>query len=475
MSDVIYDAAIIGSGPGGYVAAIRCSQLGLKTAVIEKNKTFGGTCLNVGCIPSKALLDSTDLLVAARERMKNHGIMTDGLKIDLAQMMKRKNDIVGRITGGVKSLLASYKVDTYEGTGRLNNNHSVSVENAEGRRTEIRAKNIILAAGSIPMELKDLPFDHDKIIDSTDALSLSDIPQRMVIVGAGAIGLEMGSIWSRLGTEVTIVEMMDQVLPYSDSASALRLFRILGKQGIDIRISTKVLSADRAGDKLKLILEDKEKNRSGLTCDKLLVAAGRKPCIEGLGLDEAGVEYDHRTLRIKTGKKYESSVPGIYAIGDIIEGPMLAHKAEEEGIAVSEIIAKGFGEVNYGAIPSVVYTWPEYASVGKSEDELKKDGVQYNTGVFNFRPNGRALASDNLEGFVKIYSDKKTDRLLGAQIIGGWASDLICEVVTVMEFGGTSEDIARTVHAHPALSEVVREAAMDVEGWSIHSLAKLKK
>ncbi len=474
MDNIKYDAVVIGSGPGGYVAAIRSAQLGLKTAIIEKNKNFGGTCLNIGCIPSKALLDSTELFITAKTKMQIHGIMLDPdkIKIDLKQMMARKDQIVAKMTDGVKLLLKNYKIDTYEGFGRLKNNHNIIIEKQDGTIMEIESKNIILASGSVPIELPILPFDHDKIVDSTDALSFDKIPEKLAIVGAGAIGLEMGSIWSRLGSEITIIEMMDQILPQSDINICGRLAQILKKQGLDFRLSTKIISGDIQNGKIKLIMKDTDGNQSELSCDKVLVAAGRKPFTEGLGLDEAGIQYEAQSKRIIVNKKYQTSIPNIYAIGDIIEGPMLAHKASEEGIAVTEIIAKGLGSVNYDAIPSIVYTLPEYASAGKGESELTKKGAPFKSGVFQFRANGRALAGENGEGFVKIFSDAKSDRLLGAHIIGPWASDLIGEIVTVMEFNGSSEDIARTIHAHPTLSEAVKEAAMDVENWSIHSLPK---
>lgn len=477
MIGIKYDVAVIGSGPGGYVAAIRCAQLGLKTAIIEKNKTFGGTCLNFGCIPSKALLDSTEMFSTVKYKMKNHGIMVDAdaVHVDLKQMMARKEQIVKKMTDGVNLLLTNYKVDAYEGSGKLKNNHTVIIEKPDGSMSKIESSNIILASGSVPMELPALPFDGDIIVDSTTALSFDEIPESLAIVGAGAIGLEIGSIWSRLGSEVTVIEMMDQILPQSDANVCGRLALILKKQGLDIRLSTTVRSADIQKGKVKLIMKDNNEAQSELICDKVLVAAGRKPLIDALGLEVCGVRYDDKSRRIIINKKYQTSVPNIYAIGDIIPGPMLAHKAQEEGIAVAEIIAKGFGTVNYDVIPSIVYTWPEYASVGMGEGELTKKGAHFKSGLFQFRANGRALAGENPDGFVKIFSDAESGRLLGAQIIGPWASDLISEIVTVMKFEGNSEDIARTIHAHPALSEVVKEAAMDVQNWSVHSLPKLKR
>jgi dihydrolipoamide dehydrogenase len=477
MDDKNRDVVIVGSGPAGYVAAIRCAQLGLSTSIIEKDKTVGGTCLNVGCIPSKTLLDSTDLYITAKNKIKNHGIMIDpeNIRIDVNLMMARKNQVVVKMTDGVKILLRNYHVETIEGIGKLRNEHAIVVHGSDDTKTEIIAKHIILASGSVPMELPMLKFDHRDIVDSTDALSFDEVPSSLVIIGAGAIGLEIGSIWNRLGSRVTIIEMMGQILPQSDTNTCNRLSQLLKKQGLDIRLQTTMTSYERRNGKIELSVKDKEGKISMLSCDKVLVSAGRRPFIDELGLDEAGVEYDSRTKRILVNKKYQTSVPTIYAIGDVIPGPMLAHKASDEGIAAAEIIAKGFGIVNYETIPSIVYTSPEYAAVGPGESELVKRGTAYESGIFQFRANGRALADDTPDGFVKIFSDTKSDRLLGAQIIGPRASDLISEVVTVMEFGGSSEDIARTIHAHPTLSEVVREAAMDIDNWSIHTLPKDKK
>lgn len=470
-----YDVAVIGSGPGGYVAAIRCAQLGLKTVLVEKNGAFGGTCLNTGCIPSKALLDSTELLVTARSRMKLHGINIDpdNIRVDLKQMMARKNAVVEKMTGGVKTLLASYKVDTFQGTGSLKRGNIIIVEKSGGSAVELNAGKIILATGSIPVELDALPFDGVNIVDSTSALSFEKVPEKLAVIGAGAIGLEMGSVWYRLGSEVTVIEIANQILPNSDSIACNRLMQMLKNQGLKIMLSSRVVSAVKNGNTTSLTVEEGLGKRSEFTFDKVLVAAGRKPFTAGLGLEDAGVKTDGKTGRITVDGKLRTAADGIYAIGDLVHGPMLAHKASDEGIAVAEIIGTGFGSVNYMTIPSVVYTWPEYASVGPTEDELKEKGTAYVTGIFQFRANGRALSSENGEGYVRIFSAKQDDRLLGAQIIGPWASDLICEIVTVMEFGGNAEDIARTVHAHPTLSEAVRESAMDAGNRSIHSLKKL--
>ena len=474
MDNNKFDVTVIGSGPGGYVAAIRSAQLGLKTAIIEKNKTFGGTCLNIGCIPSKALLDSSEMYLAAKSKMLPHGVSIDqsSIRLDLGAMMARKEKIVSKMTEGVKILLASNKVVTFEGLGRLKNSRTISVEKPDGSAMEIESGKIILATGSMPAVLPMLPFDGDKIVDSTGALSFTSVPGKLAIIGAGAIGLEIGSIWKRLGSDVVIIEMMDQILPQSESSTAARLAMILKKQGLDIRLSTTLKSYEIKDGGVVLTVFDKSGVSGSVSCDRVLVAAGRRPFTEGLGLSEAGVEFDAKSGRIEVGKNFETGVPGIFAIGDIIRGPMLAHKAQEEGSAAAEFIGGKFPEVNYDTIPSIVYTWPEYASVGKSEDDLEKTGRKYKTGKFQFGANGRAMAGENTEGFVKIISDPESDMLLGAQIIGPGASELIAEISMVLNYKGTSEDIAGTVHAHPTLSEVTREAAMDVLGRSIHSLSK---
>jgi dihydrolipoamide dehydrogenase len=477
MGEYDYDVVIIGSGPGGYVAAIRASQLGLKTALVEKEKTFGGTCLNVGCIPSKALLDSTELFATVKNRLSVHGIGIGEKQatVDLARMMSRKTGIVAKMTDGVKLLLANYKVKTIRGTGKLIGPHGVSVETADSGRVELSTANIILATGSEPMQLREMPFDHSDITDSTDALSFGEIPERLAVIGGGAIGLEIGCVWSRLGSKVTIVEMMDQILPQSDTGSASRLARILGDQGLDIRTSTRVTAFEKKkGGDIRLVLKAKDGSESELLATKVLVAAGRRPHTSGLGFSEVGVKIDEKSGKIETDKHMRTSVDSVFAIGDIVAGPMLAHKASEEGIAAAEFIAKGTGSVEYEAIPQVVYTSPEYASVGPAEAELAKKGVSFRSGVSLFRANGRALAEDSVDGYVRIYSDSGNGRLLGAQIIGPRASELIEEVVTVMGFRGSALDIALAIHPHPSLSEVVREAAMDADRWAIHSIPKLK-
>ena len=474
----MYDLLVIGSGPGGYVAAIRAAQLGLSCALVEKNHSFGGTCLNIGCIPSKALLDSSELYAhlhgAGGHDVSSHGIKVGKLELDLEAMMTRKQQVVEKLTSGVGQLLKGNGVETFRGIGRLVGKGRVEVISGEGKSETLAAKNILLATGSVPVQLPAFPIGKDGFVTSTEALSLESVPAKMVVIGAGAIGLELGSVWARLGAEVTVIELLDQILPGMDSEISHRLRGILGKQGLRISTSTRVLGYERAGkDKSEGVIlsaEGSDGEAQQFVADVVLVAVGRRPYTEGLGLAELGVKTDERSGQVIVDEGFRTSLAGVYAIGDLILGPMLAHKAEEEGIAVAEIVAGLPGEVNYDTIPSVVYTWPEVASVGKSEDQLKRDGIEYGKGSFPFRANGRALAMASEDGLVKILVDKRTDRVLGVHIVGPWASDLISEAVTVMEFGGSAEDMARTVHAHPTLPEAVREAALDVDGRSIHVL-----
>jgi dihydrolipoyl dehydrogenase len=466
-----FDLIVIGSGPGGYVAAIRAAQLGLKTAIIEKDSTFGGTCLNIGCIPSKAMLDSSELYQKIGFEAAVHGIGVGSVKLDLAKMLERKAAIVRQFTTGVAGLLKGNHVTTYHGTGRLAGNGAVDVAMSDGKpgkAERVEGRNIIVATGSASVELPNLKFDGKKIVSSTEALSFTQVPEKLIVVGAGAIGLELGSVWSRLGSKVEVVELMPQVLPGWDAKLARTLERLLQKGGMQIHLSTKISGA--ATSKKGVALSAQDKNGKAVTFEGnvVLVAVGRRPYSEGLGLDAAGVRLDSKG-RIEVDGRFRTNVEGVHAIGDVIRGPMLAHKAEDEGIAVAEMIAGKAGHVNYETIPGVVYTWPEVASVGKSEEQLKEAGVSYTAGEFLFRANGRAQAAEAGDGSVKILADAKSDRILGAHIIGPWASDLISEVVTAMEFGGSAEDIARTVHAHPTLSEVVREAALAVDRRSIHA------
>jgi dihydrolipoamide dehydrogenase len=495
---VEYDFLVIGSGPGGYVAAIRAAQLGLATALVEKDDTFGGTCLNIGCIPSKALLDSSELYArlggTGGQGIDTHGIKVGKLGLDLKAMMARKRQVVEKLTSGVGQLLKGNGVQTFKGVGKLAGTGRVEVNSGNEKKRILKSKNIVLATGSVPASLPIFPIGRDGFITSTEALSLRSVPSRLVVIGAGAIGLELGSVWARLGAEVTVVELLDQILPGMDSELSRRLRSILVKQGLQIVTGTKVLGYEKAGTRASgkskstktttnkggttaavLTAEAKEGDKQQIPADVVLVAVGRRPYTDGLGLAEVGIKTEEPSGRILVDEGYQTSLAGVYAIGDLIPGPMLAHKAEEEGMAVAELLAGKAGEVNYGTIPTVVYTWPEAASVGKTEDELKRDGVAYNKGTFPFRANGRALAMASEDGLVKILADKESDRVLGVHILGPWASDLIGEAVTVMEFGGSAEDIARTVHSHPTLSEAVREAALDVDGRAIHLLNRKKR
>jgi len=463
-----YDLVVIGTGPGGYVCAIRAAQLGLKVAVVEKRATHGGTCLNIGCIPSKALLHASELFEEAGHGFAAMGIGIDAPKLDLARMQAFKAEGVDGNVKGVEFLLKKNKIDVAFGTGRIAAAGKVVVALSAGGETTLETKAIVVATGSDVAPLPGVEIDETRIVSSTGALTLSAVPKRLLVVGAGVIGLELGSVWRRLGAEVTVVEFLDRILPGMDGEVARQFQRLLGKQGMTFRLSTKVAGVDASGKTLKVSVEpaaggDKEV----LEADVVLVAIGRRPYTEGLGLAEAGVALDGRG-RIAVDAHYASSVPGIYAIGDVIAGPMLAHKAEDEGVAVAEILAGQAGHVNYGVIPSVVYTSPEVASVGKTEEELKAEGVAYNVGKFPFMANGRAKANHQTDGFVKILADAKTDRVLGVHIVGINAGEMIHEAAVAMEFGAASEDIARTCHAHPTLSEAIKEAAMAVEKRAIH-------
>ena len=462
-----YDVTVIGSGPGGYVAAIRCAQLGLKTAVVEKWSTFGGTCLNVGCIPSKALLHASELFEEANHGFADMGIAVDP-KLDVAKMLAFKDDGVAGNVKGVEYLFKKNKIDTFQGTGALAGPGKVKVTAEDGSTQEIETKNTIIASGSDIARLPGVEIDETRVVSSTGALTLDKVPGKMVVIGGGVIGLELGSVWRRLGSEVTVVEFLDKILPPEDGEVSKQFQRILGKQGFKFKLSSKVTGVDASGKTLKVSVEPaKGGDTETIEADVVLVAIGRVPYTEGLGLKEAGVEMDDRG-RIKTDAHFATNVKGVYAIGDVITGPMLAHKAEDEGVACAEIIAGQAGHVNYEAIPSVVYTYPEVASVGRTEEQLKKDGVEYNVGKFPFTANGRAKVNRTTDGFVKILADKKTDRVLGVHMVGPDAGTMIAEVTLGMEFGAAAEDIARTCHAHPTLSEAVKEAALAVDKRAIH-------
>ncbi|MEZ5873552.1 MAG: dihydrolipoyl dehydrogenase [Hyphomicrobiales bacterium] len=462
-----YDLIVIGTGPGGYVCAIRAAQLGLKVAVVEKRATHGGTCLNVGCIPSKALLHASEAYADAEHHFADMGIKVKP-ELDLAAMLAFKDEGVKGNVDGVAFLLKKNKIDTYQGTSRILAAHQVEVTNDKGKKEVLETKAIVIATGSDVAQVPGIDIDEKRIISSTGALSLPKVPKRMVVIGGGYIGLELGSVWSRLGTQVTVVEMLHRITPGMDSEIAKHLQRILQKQGLTFKLGAKVTKVDAKGKDVTVTIEPVDGGKSEtLACDVVLVAIGRVPNTEGLGLADVGVET-HSRGRVVVDHKFQTTVPGIYAIGDVIAGPMLAHKAEEEGVAVAEDLAGQAGHVNYDVIPAVIYTAPEVASVGKTEDELKEAGVHYKVGKFPFTANGRAKVNRTTEGFVKILADEATDRVLGVHIIGADAGTMIAEAAVLMEFGGSAEDLARTCHAHPTLNEAVKEAALAVDKRPIH-------
>jgi dihydrolipoamide dehydrogenase len=464
-----FDFTVIGSGPGGYVAAIRAAQLGMKVAVVEKWATFGGTCLNIGCIPSKALLYATEQFEEAAHNFGKLGIDIPAPVLNHANLMQHKADTVASNVNGVDYLFKKNKITTFRGIGSIAAPGKVLVTPQSGATTTVETKTIVIASGSVSANLPGIDIDEKQIVTSTGAIALDKVPERLLVVGAGVIGLELGSVWQRLGAKVTVVEFLDRILPGMDSEVARQFQRMLQKQGFEFKLGSKVSGIDRNDDgSLKARIEPaKGGDVEFLDVDVALVAIGRKPYTEGLGLEIVGVALDERG-RVRVDRGYKTSVDGIYAIGDVIAGPMLAHKAEDEGIAVAEIIAGQAGHVNYGAIPSVVYTNPEVASVGKTEDELKAEGIDYKVGKFPFTANGRAKAMLATQGFVKILADVETDRVLGAHIVGRNAGEMIHELVSVMEFSGAAEDIARTTHAHPTLSEAIREAALMCGDGAIH-------
>ena len=464
MSQPPFDLLVIGAGPGGYVAAIRAAQLGMRVGCIEK-EYLGGTCLNVGCIPSKALLESSELLHQARTSFARHGIQTGDIRLDLDRMMKRKSGVVKKMTGGIRGLFRKNGVEHIEGTARIVGSGSVEVENAGSKET-LKAERILIATGSSPIEIPSLPFDGEFILSSTEALELPEVPGRLVVIGAGAIGLELGSVWNRLGSDVLVVELLDHILPGMDLEMGVQLQRLLEKQGLSFLLETRAEASEVRDGELHLTLASGSETQEQV-CDRVLVAVGRRPHTEGLGAEEAGVELDEGG-RIVVDEKYETGLPGVYAIGDVIAGPMLAHKAEEEGVAAVELMAGKAGHVNYDTIPGVVYTYPELASVGMTEEEAGEKGFEIRVGKFPFLANGRAHSLEATEGLVKVISDGETDRILGMHILGARASDMLAEGVVAMEFSASSEDLARTVHAHPTLPEAVKEAALAVEKRAIH-------
>ncbi|MEX2561338.1 MAG: dihydrolipoyl dehydrogenase [Pirellulales bacterium] len=456
-----HDLIVIGAGPGGYVAAIRGAQLGLNVGCIEKEAALGGTCLRIGCIPSKALLESSELYHEAKESLAAHGVRCRGVELVLAAMQSRKDKIVGGLAKGVEALLKQRKITRYQGQARFESAGRLAVEGK--KPVQLEAKHIIIATGSKPRGLEGVEFDDEYIGTSTEALAYDEVPRHLVVIGAGAIGLELGSVWRRLGAKVTVLEYLDRILPEMDGETAAQAAKIFTKQGLELRLSTRVTAARPR--KQGAVVESE--GQEPLRCDRVLVAVGRVPNTDGLALDAAGVEID-KSGRIVVSDHFQTNVEGVYAIGDVIRGPMLAHKAEDEGIACVERIVTGYGHVNYDAIPNVVYTQPEIASVGRTAEQLDEQEIAYRKGIFSFRGNARARVLAHAEGQVKILADAKTDRILGVHVIGPRAGDLIAEAAAAIEFGATSEDVARTSHAHPTLAEVMKEAALAVDKRALH-------
>ena len=466
-----FDLIVIGTGPGGYVAAVRATQLGMKVACIEKEKRLGGVCLNVGCIPSKALLDSSEYYHLAKSHFADHGITTGEVKLNLSKMMKRKEEVVNDLTDQVRTLLKGNDITIVEGAAELIDRGIVKVTKTSGKKktsTELEGKNILLATGSKPITVPGIEFDGDRIVSSTEALSFKSVPKKLGIVGGGYIGLELGSVWSRLGSEVSVIEMLPKIAANLDGQVNRALERVLKSQGMNFYLNTKVAGAKKTKTGVKVELEAGGKKESK-TFDRLLVAIGRRPLTEGLGLDNLGIKTNERTGHIEVDENYQTSVGGIFAIGDLIAGPMLAHKASAEGVAAVETMAGLPGEVNYDVIPAIVYTWPEVASVGLTEEQVKERGIEYNIGTYPFSGTGRARCMGEKDGFVKLISQAKTDRVLGVHIIGPRASDMIAESGIAMEFSASSEDIARTIHGHPTFAEALQEAATNIRKVSIYA------
>lgn len=465
MKEANHDLVVIGAGPGGYIAAIRAAQLGLDVACIEKEPALGGTCLRVGCIPSKALLEASERYVEAQKGLKRFGVKVSGVELDLDAMQKHRERTVKALTSGVAGLFKKNKVTHYAGHGRLDGRGMVVVNAADnnGDEVKISCEHVILATGSVPSTLPGVEFDGERVVSSTEALEWQEVPGHLVVIGAGYIGLELGSVWARLGSNVTVLEYLDRILPGMDGETAQQAQRMFKKQGLDFQLGAKVTGASVKGKKVTVSAEGLDP----IECDRLLVAVGRRPYTDHLGLDTVGVETDERG-RIAIDEHWKTSADGVYAIGDVVQGPMLAHKAEEEGVACVEHIVQGYGHLNYDAIPGIVYTHPEIASVGKTEEQLKKSGTPYKVGKFPFMANGRAKALAETDGQVKILAHETTDRILGAHVIGPRAGDLIAELVVAMEFGASAEDVARSSHAHPTLAEVVKEAALAVDGRTLN-------
>ncbi len=462
-----FDVIVIGGGPGGYVAAIRAAQLGLKTACIEGRAALGGTCLNVGCIPSKALLESSHLYHEITHEAKSHGIKVKDASLDLGTMIKRKEEVVRSLTKGIEGLFKKNKIAWLQGFGSFDGPGKVKVKSSDGSEKSYTAKTFVIATGSEPVELKIAPFDGTSIVSSTEALAFDQVPDHLVVIGGGYIGLEMGSVWARLGAKVSVVEAADKLVPAMDSAICAQMKKVLEKQGLEFHLGTKMTAAEKKGKKVRVTCVKDNGEPLVLECDKLLICVGRKPYTKALGLETIGLAT-RQDGKIETDKHFKTKVDNVYAIGDVIDGPMLAHKAEDEGMAVAEIIAGKVGHVNYDAIPGVVYTWPEMAAVGITEDEAKKRGIAVNIGQVPFIANGRAKAMGDTDGFIKVIADATTDRILGVHMIGPNVSELIAEAVVALEFKASSEDLARSTHAHPTLSEVMKEACLAVEKRAIH-------
>ena len=468
MTDTNYDLVVIGGGPGGYVAAIRAGQLGLKTACVEMRGTLGGTCLNVGCIPSKALLHSSEKYAEAAHHLADHGVKLGDVKLDLKSMMGRKDKVVADLTKGIEFLLKKNKVDYVKGKGRIAKAGEVVVTASDGKESTLPTKNILIATGSESTPLPGVEVDEKKIVTSTGALELAKVPGHLVVIGAGVIGLELGSVWSRLGAQVTVIEFLDRILPGMDAEICKQTQRVLAKQGLKFKLGSKVTGAKKTRSGVTLSVEGVKSGKAEeIAADIVLLSIGRRPYTEGLGLEELGVAKDNRGV-IQVDGHFQTNIPGIYAIGDCVPGPMLAHKAEEEGIICVEMLAGQSGHIDYNLVPGVVYTWPEVAGVGKTEEQLKEAGQAYKVGKFPFTANSRARANADTDGMVKILADAETDRVLGVHILGPLAGDLLAEAVIAMEFGASSEDIARTCHAHPGMGEAVKEAALAVHKRPIH-------
>jgi dihydrolipoamide dehydrogenase len=465
----MYDVVVIGSGPGGYVAAIRSAQLGFKTAIVEKYSTLGGTCLNVGCIPSKALLDSSEHFHKATHQFAEHGIKVNKPKIDMTQMMKRKSGVVDQLTGGVAYLMKKNKIEVVNGVGAFKDKNTIRVTASDGKVSELQTKKTIIATGSKPMTIPSIPVDKDRVITSTEALKLTEVPKHMVVIGGGVIGMELGSVYARLGAKITVLEYADSLIPTMDKVLGKELQKVLKKEGFEFNFKTKVTGVSSDGKKVTVKAENSKGEEIAIDGDYCLVSIGRKAYTEGLGLENIGLKTNERG-QVEVNEHLETSASGVYAIGDVVEGAMLAHKAEEEGVFVAEIIAGQKPHINYNLIPGVVYTWPEVSAVGETEEQLKARGVAYKSGSFAFKANGRAIASIDTDGLVKVLADKNTDEILGIHMIGPRAADLIAEGVVAMEYKASAEDIARMSHAHPTFTEAIKEAALAAtDNRALHS------